>query len=52
MPLLNGIHCDHFGVEIASKVRIEHRVSASLNYFAVRVDQHSADPIVASPRSG
>jgi len=51
MPLLKGIHCDHFGVEIASEVRIENCVSAQLNYFTTRVDQHGADTIVACPRS-
>jgi hypothetical protein len=37
-------------MEIAPEVRMEHFVSAVLDYFAIRVGQHGADPIVACPR--
>jgi len=49
MPLLEGIHGDHFGMEIASEVRRELCVSTLLKNAPARVDEHGAHAIVTCP---
>jgi hypothetical protein len=51
MALLEGVHCYHFGMEVASKVRKQNGVSALLKNVPFRVDEHGAHAKVTGPRS-
>jgi hypothetical protein len=48
--ILKRVHHDHFCVQVTSKSRVKCSVPASLNDFALRVDQNGADTIVSRPR--
>src|SRR5262245_56359556 len=50
MPLLKGIHYDHFRVEIAAEVWVEHSVLPFRDDTASGIDEHGAHPIVPALR--
>jgi hypothetical protein len=50
MSLLEGVHCDHLGMEVASEAWEEDGISPLPDYLPLRVDQHSAHTVVARLR--
>jgi hypothetical protein len=50
MPLLEGGHHHHLGMQIASKVRKEDRVATLLEDLSLRVNEYRAHTIVPHSR--